>query len=179
MNYKFLAMTLIVALTLSLSGYGQKTIQTEPKQIDYLGEGLGWMEIPSTEHTAEYLAKVGGVAGDPLAITSENVKGNWTLELRDLQNRPVGKINLELFQIGTVVYGSGSTTDGLIATADGAIVDNTINLDVVTVPRIALYQLKKLELSGNTAGGSFIAYSPVGYMGGNVYAEKDVPKTLS
>jgi hypothetical protein len=136
------------------------------------------MNIPDPEHTSEYLAKVEEIGGNPSAFTSENVKGNWTLEFRASRVRPVGKIKLELFQTGTLVYGSGSTTDGLTATANGAIVDNTVNLNVVTVPKLALYRLR-LNLGDVSAGGSFDAFSPAGSIYGNVNAQKDVPRTLS
>jgi hypothetical protein len=179
MKYRILATALVVVLGLVLVGYGQKYYQTQEKpEEDFLGEGLGWMNIPSTEHTAEYLAKMGGIQGDPTGLTSQNVKGNWNITLSS-QGRTVGEImDLELFQIGTIVYGEGSTPDGLVATANGAIIEDTLDLNVVTVPRIALYRLK-MRLSDTSAGGTFDAYSPVGYMEGSAYAKKDIPLTLS
>ena len=178
MKFRTLAIALII-LGLIFVGDGQKYYQTiEKPEEDFLGEGLGWMNIPSTEHTVEYLAKVGGIQGNPTALTGQNVKGNWTLELRDLRDRIIGKFNLELYQVGTIVYGLGSTPEGLVATANGAIFEDTMDLGVVTVPKVALYRLK-MRLSDITAGGTFDAYSPVGYMNGSVYANKDAPRTLS
>ena len=175
---RILATALIITLGLALSCNGQKGVQTVQKESDFLGEGLGWMNIPDPEHTEEYLVKFGGIGGNPSAVTNENVKGNWTLEFRDSRDRPAGKIKLALFQTGTLVYGSGSTTDGLTATADGAIVDNAMNLNVVTVPKLALYRLR-LNLGDVSAGGSFDAFSPAGSIYGNVNAQKDVQRTLS
>jgi hypothetical protein len=179
MKFRALSIIMIAILGFALGGNGQKyyQVQERPEQ-DFLGEGLDWMIIPSTEHTAEYLAKVGGIQGDPTAVSGQNVKGNWTLELRDLRGRIVGKFNLEMYQVGTIVYGLGSTSDGLVATANGAIFEDTMNLGVVTAPRVALYRLK-LRPSDISSGGTFDAYSPVGYMNGDVYASKEVPRILS
>jgi hypothetical protein len=178
MRSKILVTALIITFGLALNCYGQKSVQTVQKENDFLGEGLGWMNIPDAEHTSEYLAKVVGIGGNPSAYANENVKGNWTLELRDSRDRPVGKIKLELFQTGTLVYGSGSTADGLIATANGAIADNAMNLNVVTVPKPALYRLR-MNLGEVSAGGSFDTFSSAGSIYGNVNAHKDVPRKLS
>ena len=180
MRSRILVTALIITFGLILSCHGQKGVQTLQKETDFLGEDLGWMNIPNLEHTAEYLSKVGEMGGNPTAFTSENVKGNWTLELRvEKPDRPIQKINLKLFQRGTLVYGSGSTADGLTATADGAIVDKTMNLNVVTIPKLALYRLR-VNLGDASVRNGFDAFSPDGFsINGIVNAQKDAPSSLT
>ena len=62
------------------------------------------MNIVSTEHTGEYLAKVGGL-GMASGTATFNASGGWSFDLRDNANKPVASIDLTLFQIGNLVFG--------------------------------------------------------------------------
>ncbi len=120
------------------------------------------MQIASTEHTSEYLAKTGGIAGPEGSY--RNVAGNWTFELRDLRSRPIGDFNLQLFQAGGVVFGKGVLKNGLReqpATADGSLLErNTMILNVVPLEDTSLYVLSINIGSGNTTSGSFKLFTP-------------------
>ncbi|NYT01787.1 MAG: hypothetical protein GKC10_03385 [Methanosarcinales archaeon] len=164
----------LAALGSAQMGQEQRTETPEP-----LGEGLGWMTIPDVEHTSDYLSKTGGSGGDPQAYTSAKVAGNWSLELVDLRSRPVARIYMELFQVGTVVFGRG-TAGNEMATANGAIIGNTaLNMGVVTLPSANLFNVK-LTLSGDSASGNFDGFTASGqYFQGTATATKDVPLALS
>lgn len=141
---------------------------------------LGWMNIGSTEHTGEYLAKTGSATGSASAYTSIDTRGNWTFELRSLDEKPVATIWLNLVQIGTIVFGAGTMGTDQIATANGAIVENTLTLNVVSYPSVNLFQMR-LNIAGNATDGSFDYYSSTGgsVIQGKVSGEKDIPRTLS
>lgn len=176
------AVILIIALVAMDAG-AQRYGSTPTQYNDSLGEGLGWMNIVSPEHTAEYLAKTGGATGSATAYTSIDLRGNWSFELRTLDEKMVGRVNLNLAQIGTVVFGAGTVRgSSAIATANGAIVDNTLTLNIVTYPNVELYSARFNQIGGGgrSAAGYFDAYSSSGRsLQGTIRGEKDVPRTLS
>lgn len=122
------------------------------------------MQIASTEHTSEYLAKTSGVASPE--GTYRKVAGNWTFELRDQSSRPIGDLNLQLFQTGGIVFGKGALKNGLReqpATADGSLLEgNTLILNAVTLEDTYLYSLSINIGSSNRISGSFKLYKPGG-----------------
>jgi len=179
MNFKGILIALMIISCITLSGSAQMGQQKTAEPVDTLGEGLGWMTIPDVEHTSEYLSKTGGSGGDPQAYTSAKVAGNWSVELVDLRSRPVAKIYLELFQIGTVVFGKGSAGSEA-GTANGAIIgNNALSLGVVTLPSANLFNVR-LTLNGDSASGTFEGFTTSGdYLQGTASASKDVPLVLS
>src|SRR5512137_1285934 len=76
--------------------------QTEPAPLDLNPNDLN---IVSTEHTAEYLAKTGGLAMPGSATM--NASGNWSFELKDAGAKPIASMGLQLFQAGNQVFGKG------------------------------------------------------------------------
>lgn len=176
------AVILIIALVAVNAG-AQRGISSPTQYNDTMGEGLGWMNIVSPEHTAEYLAKTGGATGSATAYTSIDLRGNWSFELRTLDEKMVGTVNLNLAQIGTVVFGAGTVRgSNAIVTANGAIVDNMLTLNIVTYPNVVLYSARFNQIGGGgrSAAGYFDAYSSSGgTLQGKISGEKDVPRTLS
>ncbi|MCQ8902612.1 MAG: hypothetical protein NQU42_00735 [Methanothrix sp.] len=174
---------ILVIAIMAMGASAQKYTSTPTQYNDSLGEGLGWMNIVSPEHTAEYLAKTGGATGSATAPTNIDLRGNWSFELRTLDEKMVGTVNLNLAQIGTVVFGAGTVRGyNAIATANGAIVDNMLTLNIVTYPNVVYYQARidKIGGGGTSAAGHFDAYSPSGEsLQGTIRGEKDVPRTLS
>ncbi|MGB9901431.1 hypothetical protein [Methanothrix sp.] len=178
----YLAVILIIAF-MAMDAGAQRDESTSTRYNDSLGEGLGWMNIVSPEHTAEYLAKTGGATGSATAYTSIDLRGNWSFELRTLDEKMVGTVNLNLAQIGTWVFGAGTVRgSNAIATANGAIVDNMLTLNIVTYPNVEFYNARFNQIGdeGRSATGYFEAYSPSGSMpSGRITGKKDVPRTLS
>ncbi len=135
--------------------------------VDPLDGGLGWMNIESTEHTAEYLAKVGSGTGDPYSATRLNVAGNWTLDLMDSSGSSSGTIDLILFQSGTLVFGYGkvpSSTAVQAITVSGTIVDDYLTMGIVVLspPHVFYYQLRNINVGASSASGTFDAVSSAG-----------------
>ncbi|ABK14142.1 MAG: hypothetical protein H5T42_04720 [Methanothrix sp.] len=176
------AVILLIAF-MAMNAGAQRYESTPPQYDDSLGGGLGWMNIVSPEHTAEYLAKTGGATGSATTYTSIDIRGNWSFELRTLDDKMVGTVNLNLAQIGTVVFGAGTVRgSNAIVTANGAIVDNMLTLNIVTYPNVELYsaRLNQIGGGGRSAAGYFDAYSSSGgSLQGTIRGEKDVPRTLS
>lgn len=141
------------------------------------------MQIASTEHTADYLAKTGGIASPEGSY--RNVAGNWTFELRDQRSRPIGDFNLQLFQAGGVVFGKGVLKNGLreqIATADGSLLEgNTMILNAVPLEDTNLYVLSINIGSGNSTSGSFKLFTPGGDAPstGTIYGGSNEPRGFS
>jgi hypothetical protein len=141
------------------------------------------LQIVSTEHTAEYLAKTGGIAS-PLG-SYRNVAGNWTFELRDQRSRPIGDLNLQLFQTGGIVFGKGVLKNGLReqpTTADGSLLQgDTMILNAVTLDDINLYALSITFGIGNTTSGSFKLYMPGkgSPLTGTIYGGGNEPRGFS
>ncbi|HQF16916.1 MAG: hypothetical protein A4E45_01547 [Methanosaeta sp. PtaB.Bin039] len=183
MRLKLTLFTLILVAFLVSSGLAQKTATTITKPGDVLGENLGWMDISSTEHTGEYLAKTGGATGSATAYSMYDVRGNWSMELRNLNDKIVGSMRLTLTQIGTIVFGAGTMPvegSNQLITANGAITEGTMSLAVVSYPQLTLFQMR-LPISDNRTDGNFDAYSSAGGvpLQGRVIGEKDVARTLS
>lgn len=184
MSCKELVITiaLIACLTISASAQGPKNFQTQ-KEVDPLGGGLGWMNIPSVEHTQQYLEMTGGMGGDPTAVTGVNVAGNWTFELRDRYTR---NMDVHLYQSGTVVFGVGTvkSMEGTQAvTLEGYLSEGGLYLSAVTVginpDAINLY---KMTLTGSalSASGSFSGFNAAGGgWSGSVTGSKVGQRSLS
>ncbi len=158
--------------------------QWDPNK-DPLGTGT-WDRIASTEHTPEYLAKTGGVAQPDLyGYPYWNAAGNWTFELRDQRSKPVGNIDLQLFQMGNILFGRGAFSEGLRqqpATAEGALMEgNSMTLNVVSLDDVNLYRLSINIGNRNTTSGSFIIFTPAGStpVQGSIYGGRNEPRTFS
>ncbi len=140
--------------------------QLNPK-ADPLGTG-SWERILSTEHTAEYLAKTGGAVQPGIAGYSYwNAAGNWTFQLKDNNKmRPLGDIDLRLFQVGDALFGKGIISEGLRqqqVTADGYVAEgNYMVLSVVSLEDVNLYRLTATSDNGDTISGSFNIFTPAG-----------------
>lgn len=138
-----------------------------PQTSDPLGMG-SWERIVSTEHTSEYLAKTGGVVQpDITGYPYWNAAGNWSFELMDSNKmRPLGDIDLRLFQVGNLLFGKGTFSEGLRqqpVTADGYLSEgNSMVLNVVSLEDVYLYRLNINSDNGNTASGSVNIFTPAG-----------------
>jgi len=183
MRFKNISLPMILLLCLATA------VQAAPQKImtpeaDPLGTG-SWERIVSTEHTAEYLAKTGGLAQGDYLATAVNVAGNWSFELTDQKSRPAGKIDLRLFQTGSVLFGTGLFKSGLSSThvtANGYLADgNAMVLGVVSYENSNLYQLFVDSSTSGTAGGSFRAFSPAGGepLQGTIFGGRNEPRTFS
>lgn len=153
---------------------------TGPAPLDLSPEN---MQIVSTEHTGEYLAKTGlGYAG---AVAAFNASGGWTIDLRTTYNKPVGRLNLRLFQVGNLVFGTGSLdTFGKSAqtiTAYGTTDEgNSISLAVVSLEAVDLYRLAINNANSSEFSGSFYAYSSKGAaLTGILTGTREIARRLS
>jgi hypothetical protein len=141
------------------------------------------MQIVSTEHTAEYLAKTG--LGEAGGIAAFNASGGWTIDLRTIDNKPVGTMNLRLFQVGNLVFGTGTLdTFGKSAqtiTAYGTTAEgNSISLAVVSLEAINLYRLAINNANSSEFSGSFYAYSSKGAaLTGILTGTREIARRLS
>gem|GEM_PF-903402 len=156
----------------------------QPKE-DPLALG-SWERIVSTEHTSEYLAKAGGVTQAELYGSYWKAAGNWTFELRDNNKmRPLGDIDLRLFQAGNALFGTGIFREGLRqqqVTADGYVAEgNAMVLGVVSLEDVYLYRLTINSNNGNTTSGSFSIFTPAGGepITGTIYGSRNEPRTFS
>ncbi len=179
---RFTIMIVLYIALVAMAVNAQMETKTTTQYDDILGEGLGWMNIVSPEHTGEYLAKTGGATGSATTYTPIDLRGNWSFELRTLDEKLLGKANLNLAQMGTIVFGSGrvGVSDNIV-TANGALIDNKLTLNIMTYPNVELY-VARLDISrnGNSASGYFEAYSSTGgRIQGKISGRKDVPRTLS
>lgn len=163
-NSFLLLLLITMACLIGLSAAAEP--QLNPK-ADPLGMGT-WERIVSTEHTSEYLAKIGGtVQPDTVGYPYWNAVGNWTFQLKDNNKmRPLGDIDLRLFQIGDVVFGKGIISEGLRqqpVTADGYIAEgNSMVLSVVSLEDVYLYRLNIKSDNDNTISGSFNIFKSTG-----------------
>jgi hypothetical protein len=155
---------------------------TSPAPLDLSPEN---MKIVSTEHTAEYLAKTGGLA-EPSSLAAGSVSGNWSFDLRDAGDRPVASMDLRLFQAGNVVFGSGSLKAFVqniqAITAYGSLMEvNTLILGVVSLEDVNLYRLTINNVDTNAISGTFNAYSSNGGepLIGTISGGRNVPRSLS
>jgi hypothetical protein len=136
---------------------------TGPTPLDLSPEN---MNIVSTEHTAEYLAKVGGL-GETGGIAAFNASGAWSFDLRDYANKPVAIIDLTLFQVGNMVFGKGTIMSygkqDQAITAYGSIAEgNSMNLAAISLDDVSLYRLAVNNANTNAVSGNFNAYSSKG-----------------
>lgn len=115
-------------------------------------------KIPSAE------PKQTTVGTEPVRQTASpdttSVTGSWSLELKDSASRNAA---LTIFKSGEAVYGTGNInldpTTVAMATASGTIKDDKLSLDVVSLGQVSLYRIL-MTLSGDSATGSYTAYSP-------------------
>jgi hypothetical protein len=141
------------------------------------------MQIVSTEHTAEYLAKTG--LGDIGGFVAFNASGGWTIDLRTVDNRPVGRMNLRLFQFGNLVFGAGSLeTFGYGAqdiTAYGTTAEgNSLNLAVVSLEAVNIYRIAINNANAIEFSGSFNAYSSNGSsLTGMLIGSREISRKIS
>jgi len=136
---------------------------TGPAPLDLSPEN---MNIVSTEHTAEYLAKVGGL-GQAGGIAAFNASGAWFFDLRDTADKPVASIDLNLFVAGNLVFGKGTIMSfgkqDQAITAYGSITEgNTMSLAAISLDDVSLYRLVVNNANTNAVSGNFNAYSSKG-----------------
>lgn len=143
------------------------------------------MNIVSTEHTAEYLAKVGGL-GEAGGIAAFNAAGSWSFDLRDNANRPLAGIDLTLFQASNLVFGKGTMSSygnqDQVVTAYGSIIEgNSMNLAVISLDDVNLFRLAVNNANTNTLYGNFNAYSSKGAapLAGILTGERNAQRQLS
>jgi hypothetical protein len=95
------------------------------------------------------------------ASPAAGVAGNWSFRLRDSKNRFLA---LTLFQSENAIFGTGNINDGgdtMKASASGSVSADRLNLDVILSGTVNLYRLR-LNLSGNSASGEYMAFSTKG-----------------
>ncbi len=179
MRWNGIVLTVLVLACLAATAWA-----AQPKE-DPLAVG-SWERIVSTEHTAEYLAQTGGVTQPDLYGAYWNAAGNWTFELRDNNKmRPLGDIDLRLFQAGNVLFGKGIFREGLRqqpVTADGYLAEgNAMVLSVVSLEDVYLYRLNINSDNGNTTSGSFNIFTPAGGapITGAIYGGRNEARTFS
>jgi hypothetical protein len=142
------------------------------------------MNIVSTEHTAEYLAKVGDL-GEAGGIAAFNASGGWSFDLRDDADKPVASIDLRLFQAGNLVFGKGTLMSygkqDQLVTAYGTITEeNSMNLAAISLDDVSLYRLVINNANSYTVSGNFNAYSSKGAtLVGILSGGRDVQRQLS
>jgi hypothetical protein len=156
-------------------------VETTDAPLDLSPENLN---IVSTEHTAEYLAKTGGLAV-PGGATM-NASGNWSFELRDAEAKPLASMNVQLFQAGNQVFGKGSMQtfgpNAQAITAYGSFSEvNSMILAVISLEDVNLYRLAVNSADPSNLAGSFTAYSSLGGvpLTGLLSGKRDVPHVLS
>ncbi|MFB3765068.1 MAG: hypothetical protein ACE14P_07445 [Methanotrichaceae archaeon] len=172
----------VLATCLAATVYAAPVIVQQPTEYP-LDLSADSMQIVSTEHTADYLARTSGAASS--LGSYRNVAGNWTFELRDQRSRPIGDLILHLYQAGGVVFGKGVLKNGLReqpATADGSLLEGiTMVLNAVTLEDTNLYVLSINIGSGNATSGSFKLYTPAGGdpLMGTIYGGSNEPRGFS
>ena len=179
MRWNGIVLTVLVLSCLAATAWAVQTKE------DPLSVG-SWERIVSTEHTAEYLAKTGGVTQTDLYGSYWKAAGNWTFELRDNNKmRPLGDIDLRLFQAGNEIFGTGIFREGLRqqpVTADGYLAEgNAMVLSVVSLEDVYLYKLIINSNNGNTTSGSFSIFTPAGGapVTGTIYGGRNEARTFS
>jgi hypothetical protein len=116
------------------------------------------------------------------AQSSLDVSGNWTFVLRTRDDKPLGNIDLRLYQYGSLVYGIGALRSGFesqLITADGSLIEiSTLYLGVVSPQGPELYRFKA-GIGDSGASGSFEAYGPYGMREGIVRGWRNEPRGFS
>jgi hypothetical protein len=170
-----------LALLASFGAQAAKYVETTDAPLDLSPENLA---IVSTEHTAEYLAKTGGLAV-PGGATM-NASGNWSFELRNAEAKPLASMNVQLFQAGNQVFGKGSMQpfgqNAQAITAYGSFSDaNSMSLAVISLEEVSLYRLAVNAADPSNLAGSFTAYSSLGGapLTGMLSVKRNILRTLS
>jgi hypothetical protein len=127
-------------------------VTTSAKESRNLAEGASQIqEQPETSKATE----------GPAAENVPTVRGTWTLQLPGESPR---NVSITLFQSGNAIFGTGTVSQGktlLEAAASGSVNGDQMNLDITTLKGITLYRTK-LTLAGNSAAGSYEAFSAAG-----------------
>ncbi len=188
---KWNSILLLIALA-CFSAASMAALAQQNQQVDPLGMG-SWERIVSTEHTADYLAKTGGaVLPDITGYPYWNAAGNWSFELMDNNKmRPLGNIDLRLYQVGSLLFGKGVLSEGLRqqpVTVDGYLSEgNSMILNVVSLEDVSLYRLAingnnaNSANSANSISGTLYIFTPAGGepVSGSVGGGKNEPRTFS
>jgi hypothetical protein len=91
---------------------------------------------------------------------SATISGRWSMELN--YGAPP-KATLNLFQDGSVIYGTGvivlDSKTNLEVAASGTVIDDKLNLDMVSLGNVSLYRTS-MNVIGNSASGTYTAYNP-------------------
>jgi hypothetical protein len=179
---KWEAILIFLVLLISFGAVAAPIVQqTEPAPMDLNPDNLN---IVSTEHTAEYLAKTGGLAVP--GSVSMNASGNWSFELRDAGAKPMASMGVQLFQAGNQVFGKGflrpfGQNDQTI-TAYGTFSEgNSMALAVISLEDVSLYRLAVNGADPSNLAGSFTAYNSSGGvpLTGMLFGKREVSRSLS
>jgi hypothetical protein len=98
----------------------------------------------------------------PKQSESIPVSGNWSLEIAD--NNTSRNATLTIFQSGDTVFGKGNVkvdNNTITVAACGNVSGNRLNLDLVTLEEMGLYQLS-MALDGNSAIGNCTEFRSIG-----------------
>jgi hypothetical protein len=179
---RFVCVLFMALLMIGNAAYAAPVIinTTGPVPLDLSPEN---MNIVTIEHTAEYLAKTG--LGDTGGVASFNASGGWSFDLRTTDNKPVGRMNMQLFQVGNLVFGTGTLdafgNSAQNITAYGTTAEgNRISLAAISVEVVNLYQLAINDANSNDLSGSFNAYSSKGAaITGIVTGTREIARRLS
>jgi hypothetical protein len=97
----------------------------------------------------------------PKKFESIPVSGNWSLEIADNTSR---NATLTIFQSDDTVFGKGNlkaNNDTITVTACGSVAGNKLNIGLVTLEKIGLYQLS-MAINGNSTTGNYTAFRSTG-----------------
>jgi hypothetical protein len=177
----FLFTAIVCLIAMATAASAQQNLKQDP-----LGMG-SWERIVSTEHTADYLAKTGGIIDpDITGYPYWNAAGNWSFELQDSSKmRPLGDIDLRLFQTGNLLFGKGIFSEGLRqqpVTADGYLAEgNSIVLNVVSLEDVNLYRLVINSNNPRSVSGTLYIFTPDGSetIKGSIGGGKNEPRAFS
>lgn len=178
-----------IFLLIAIACFAATAITASAQQnlkYDHLGMG-SWERIVSTDHTAEYLAKTGGIVEpDITGYPYWNAAGNWSFELLDSNKmRPLGDIDLRLYQVGNLLFGKGLFSEGLRqqpVTADGYLAEgNSMVLNIVSLEDVYLYRLVINSNNPNSISGTLYIFKPAGGepIKGSLGGGKNEPRTFS
>lgn len=159
----FVLMLAALACCVLCASATPQPIVTEPDGMDLSAANL---QISSPDHSAEYLQKTGGAIQPSMEGYYRDLAGEWTIKLVDQRSRPVGTLELQLYQFGAVIFGKGIFKEGLnkeIVTAEGSLASgNAMVLNAVTVENTNLYRLAVNSVDGNNTSGTFARFATDG-----------------